>query len=88
VGRIEITLTSDRGRVILRVADNGGGFEPGHLPSLFDPYFTTKEAQGGTGLGLYISRLIIEDGMNGRMEARNEADGALFLIELAESPHG
>jgi signal transduction histidine kinase len=88
VGRIEVTLTSDHGRVILRVADNGGGFQPGHLPSLFDPYFTTKEAQGGTGLGLYISRLIIEDGMNGRIEARNEADGALFLIELAESPHG
>lgn len=88
VGRIKVTLTEDQGLVIVRVADNGGGFAPEHLPALFDPYFTTKEGEGGTGLGLYISRLIVEDGMNGRIEARNEGEGAAFTITLGACRHG
>ena len=87
-GWIQVTLGSDQGQVIVRVVDNGGGFAPEDRPSLFDPYFTTKEAQGGTGLGLYISRLIIEDGMNGRIEARNAGEGAEFIIHLEACRHG
>lgn len=87
-GWIKVTLVSDQDQVILRIADNGGGFAPEHRQSLFDPYFTTKEAQGGTGLGLYISRLIIEDGMNGKISAHNMSEGAVFTIQLEGCRHG
>jgi signal transduction histidine kinase len=84
-GLIRVSLTSDQGRVIIEVADNGGGIAEENLPCLFDPYFTSKEKDGGTGLGLYICRMIIEDGMSGRVECGNRDDGAVLTITLEES---
>ncbi len=71
--------------MIIEVADNGGGIAAENLPYLFDPYFTSKEKDGGTGLGLYICRMIIEDGMSGRVECDNRDDGAVLTITLEES---
>jgi signal transduction histidine kinase len=64
------------------VADNGGGIPPGILDRLFDPYVTTKEEGRGTGIGLYLSRTIIEKNMGGSLTARNTAEGAEFRIRL------
>ena len=79
-----ITITLDRSGtdVIIRVRDTGGGIPESVLPNIFDLYVSTKHAQQGTGLGLYMSKLIIERNMLGHMGARNIEGGAEFEIIL------
>ncbi|MEE9325813.1 MAG: ATP-binding protein [Cocleimonas sp.] len=52
---------------------------------LFDPYFTTKEQTGGTGLGLYIARIIVQQIMDGKLLASNTKDGAKFTITIKKA---
>ena len=81
-GEITIAYTmSDKGRQIV-IADNGGGIPENILDKVFDPYFTTKDQGKGTGLGLYMAKVIIENNMNGKMSVRNGKEGAEFIIEL------
>ncbi|NPA29873.1 MAG: PAS domain S-box protein [Epsilonproteobacteria bacterium] len=68
-----------RGQV--EICDNGGGIPESVLPRIFEPYFTTKEIGKGLGLGLYMSRALIEH-MGGRLEAKNEGGYACFTIYL------
>ncbi len=56
------------------------------LALVFDPYFTTKEEKGGTGIGLYISKVIIEQRMNGKIWLQNIQDGVSCAISLPCSP--
>lgn len=81
-GKIKISLSKHNSKAILTVSDNGGGIENNVLEKIFEPYFTTKEQGKGTGIGLYMSKMIIEDNMSGKLSAVNTADGAKFLIEL------
>jgi len=68
--------------VKLDIVDSAGGIEDNILDKLFDPYFTTKHKSNGTGLGLYISKMIIEESMHGRLSVQNVIDGAMFSIEI------
>ena len=79
-GRVEIRLGEENGMAQLTVQDNGGGIATDVLPKLFDPYFTTKAA--GSGIGLYMTKMIIERNFNGTIEVRNQDDGALFTLSL------
>ena len=60
------------------MADNGGGIPADILDRIFDPYFSTK--QNGSGIGLYMSKMIIERNMSGSITARNIAGGAEFIV--------
>jgi signal transduction histidine kinase len=80
--RISIAVTKTNGKGFITIRDNAGGIEDGILERIFDPYFTTKGPQQGTGLGLYMAKMIIEKNMGGRLSARNDADGAEFCIEV------
>jgi len=82
VPRISITVGSENGRSLVTIRDNGGGINEDILPRIFDPYFTTKEPGKGTGIGLYMSKVIIEQHMEGILTARNADDGAEFRIEV------
>ncbi len=70
-GRIEIALYREGDRAVAEINDNGGGISGDILPRIFEPYFSTKDEGKGTGIGLYMSKMIIEDHMHGRLEVRS-----------------
>ena len=80
--RITIRLFSENGRSVVTIGDNGGGIAEEALPRIFDPYFTTREPGKGTGIGLYMSKTIIEKNMSGSLTARTVDGGAEFRIEV------
>jgi len=81
-GSLSFDFYQGDGRVIIKVSDNGGGIPRDALNRIFEPYFTTKDPAKGTGLGLYMSKIIIEDHMQGALSAENHGQGAMFTIEL------
>jgi PAS domain S-box-containing protein len=80
--RVTITISSEDGRAVVTVADNAGGIAEGIMGKIFDPYFTTKGPQRGTGVGLFMSKTIIENNMGGTLTVRNIGNGAEFRIEV------
>lgn len=81
-GRVTITICSENGSAVVTVADNAGGIPDEVISKIFDPYFTTKGPQVGTGIGLFMSKTIIEKNMGGRLTVRNTDLGAEFRIEV------
>jgi len=79
-GVIRITISANAGHAVVVIEDNAGGIPPDVLPRIFDPYFTTKEK--GTGIGLYMSKMIIEHSMNGSIETFNVEGGARFVVTV------
>lgn len=77
-GRVRVGISCREDQAMVFVEDNAGGIPLDVLPRIFDPYFTTKEK--GTGIGLYMSKMIIENGMDGRIEACNIEGGARFVL--------
>jgi PAS domain S-box-containing protein len=76
----KITITVDD--KILTICDNGGGIKEKIINKVFDPYFSTKEKLNGTGLGLYMSQIIIHEHHNGTISVENINRGACFKITL------
>lgn len=82
-GLIRLSAMVDENHKVLKLAvnDNGGGVPEAAIDLLFHPFFTTKDVGKGTGLGLSVSFGIVE-AMNGKIDVRNEGDGACFEVTL------
>ncbi len=79
-GFITITISSTKYENKITILDNGGGIKEKYLEKIFDPYFTTREK--GSGIGLYMSKVIIEHHMKGRLNVKNKDKGTEFTLIL------
>jgi two-component system, NtrC family, C4-dicarboxylate transport sensor histidine kinase DctB len=67
---------------VITISDNAGGIPEAIIGKIFDPYFTTRGPEKGTGIGLYMSKIIIEKNIPGHLSVRNTGEGAQFRIEV------
>ena len=70
-------------KIEIRVKDNGGGIDDDIMDRIFEPYFTTKFKSDGTGVGLYMSKMIIKDSIGGELVLENYEDGVLATLILS-----
>lgn len=85
---IHVNIESSTDCIVILVCDNGGGIDENLLERIFEPYFSTKDAKTGTGLGLYMSKTIIEKHLYGIIRASNSDKGACFTVTLPKSFKG
>lgn len=81
-GKIIITIDQEDDYGIIRIVDNAGGISPTIIDKLFIPYFTTKNKNLGTGLGLYMSKTIIEKHCHGELHVSSQDQETFFTIKL------
>jgi PAS domain S-box-containing protein len=79
-GFVKINIKKLQDEVKIDIVDNGGGIKDENIAKIFDPYFTTRE--NGSGIGLYMSKMIIEHHMDGLLNVQNYNDGTKFSISL------
>jgi len=80
--KVIIRIGKSSEKTLVSISDNAGGIPEEIIGKIFDPYFTTKDPDRGTGVGLFMSKGIIEKNMGGRITVRNTGDGAEFRIEV------
>lgn len=82
-GKILVTLLEEKNNIIIRIEDNGGGIKPEIIDRVFEPYFTTKHKANGTGIGLYMCKMIIEESLGGTIRIFNHHEGVVNEIVLS-----
>ncbi|ACH39134.1 sensor histidine kinase, PAS, PAS, PAS, PAS, PAS, PAS and PAS domain-containing [Citrifermentans bemidjiense Bem] len=80
--KVEVRLFREGGKSVVTITDNAGGIPTEIMDKIFDPYFTTKGPDKGTGIGLFMSKTIIEKNMKGSLTVTNQPEGAQFRIEV------
>ncbi|WP_108061822.1 sensor histidine kinase [Poseidonibacter lekithochrous] len=78
--KIEVKLELENNRTVLSVNDNAGGIKNEIIDKIFEPYFTTKDKS--SGIGLYMSKTIVESHLKGNINVKNNSNGACFVVEV------
>lgn len=78
-GKITIQISRKDKRAVVTISDNAGGIDASIIDKIFDPYFTTRHQ--GNGIGLYMTKMIIENNMHGELKVASTTEGAAFIIE-------
>lgn len=81
-GKIHIVVEYLSEKVVFSISNDGGNIPDDSLVSIFDPYYTTKPEGEGTGIGLYMSKIMVEEHMGGLLTAENIVGGAKFIVSL------
>jgi signal transduction histidine kinase len=81
-GAIYIKTEETDSKYLLHISDNGGGVAQNAKSRLFEPYYTTKHSSMGTGMGLYVAKMLVENNMDGKISFKDIDGGTLFTIEL------
>lgn len=79
---ISITGEEFDTKCTITVSDNGGGISAAILEKIYDPYFSTKDEKNGTGLGLYMAKMLVEEHCKGKLDVANSDKGAEFTITI------
>jgi PAS domain S-box-containing protein len=80
--RINVTASCDDTRLKFCVSDNAGGVDDAHIDKIFEPYYSTKESLNQSGLGLYVTKLVIQKKFGGDVTIANAGDGACFTVTI------
>lgn len=86
--KIKLKSYRENDTIVIVHSDNGGGIESDIIEKIFEPYFTTKENFSGSGLGLYMSKIIIEKQFHGTIEVKNTLEGCSFTLVLPIEERG
>jgi C4-dicarboxylate-specific signal transduction histidine kinase len=80
--KVTVCSFSEEGKAVVTITDNAGGINKEAMERVFEPYFTTKQKNNETGVGLFMAKSVIENHMGGRLTVRNVDGGAEFRIEV------
>ena len=83
--KIVVVVEESETEVITHICDNGGGIDDCHLHQIFEPYFSTKDEKNGCGLGLYISKTIVEKQLHGTIKLTKNGSYTCFTISLEKN---
>jgi len=83
--KITVHVSENKTTISIKITDNAGGIDQKILDKVFDPYFSTKQKKDGTGLGLYMSKVIVEKHLFGEIRVSNVSNGACFELLLPKS---
>jgi PAS domain S-box-containing protein len=84
---IAITIKRENAFALIEVGDNAGGISKENIEKIFEPYFTTKHKSRGTGLGLFMSKMICEQGLGGTLDVKSKKNTTTFSIKIPLDEH-
>jgi len=82
-GKIDIIVKDEIDSIVISIADNAGGIKQKDIETIFEPYVSTK-GKNGTGLGLYMSQMIMQKQFNSKIELKTNASGSIFIVRIAK----
>jgi signal transduction histidine kinase len=82
IREIHIKVKKEKAFALIEIEDNAGGIKEKDIYKIFEPYFTTKHASQGTGLGLFMSKMICEQGFNGSLDVKSKKNTTTFSIKI------
>ena len=80
--QISVNTKQKNSFIHLNIEDNAGGIPENIMDKIFDPYFSTKKQKDGTGLGLYMSKIIMQEHIGGEILVKNSNEGACFSLVI------